>query len=252
MKALLKLYRQLPLLALGVALGSAPVLAQSYPGLSAPTRSNDSSVETQRPTTGYGGLTRGATTRKAPVRSRIGGEEEQPQETQAGSQPSETQNTVQNAPSSNFEMPSQSSSGRQEQIPPVRTEEDMQTAAIIQQNAILRPSAQPGPRLNEKTLALLNKPQVKENGMWPAEARTVSYIKAVFVDIQNTPVNKRREKISNIRTQIENMMDANLRKIATPDEVSLKMGLSQAAVDQNKAAAKATNIRLKQALNKLR
>lgn len=250
MKAHLRLYRFVPhiMLAAVLAIGT-PAFAQSYPGLSGSSQNSNSNA--RQPNSGYGGLTRSAPVRKAPVRTRIGGEEENDQSAVQDSRPSE-QETQQAIEQQNRQLQQQALQQSQNLSPQVETSADLETAALIERTAIVRPSAQPGPKISQKTLDLLNRPQQMKDGMWPDEARAVSYIKAAFVDIQNTPVHQRRDKIKTIKLQIENMIDANLNKQAIPDAVSLKMGLTQNAVDQKKAAAKATNVRLKQALSKLR
>ena len=225
-------------------------MAQSYPGLSAGSGTRDGQVREAPSSGGYGGLT-GTATRKAPVRMRIGSDEaaepdEEQQETErAEQQQNDIRQTEQMDVQRTIDLKPVA------QIPPVQTKTDLQMAAVISENAKNRPSVLPGPRLNERTLAVLNRPQEKINGMWPEESRTVSYIQAVFNDIQNSPPNQRRDKINAVKNQIRTMMNANETKLAIPDDVSVKMGIAPQAVAERKAAATAVNVRLGQALSKL-
>ncbi len=239
-------------MAFAVLVGAPSVMAQSYPGLSSGTSQNSPSGSVKKaPSKGYGGLNIGRSNTRAPVRTQVGGEEEQTvaEELSSTSEPVGTEANDRQARA----IQQEGFTSGQNLAPAIQTPEDLKMAAAIQENAKnLRETVIPSPKLREKTLAVLNKPQEKVDGMWPVEARAVSYIQMAFADIKNAPPNQRREKITAIKQQIETMMDANLVRLATDDSVSVKMGVSPAAVKQSKAAAEATNKRLQQALKRLR
>ena len=126
---------------------------------------------------------------------------------------------------------------------------DIGLAAIIHNAA---PPTEQDYRLNEKTLAHLNTPMVQTDGMWPPEKRAMQYITPLFDDIENSTGADRSDKIKKARTRISDMIDANLVHLSTPDDIGLRIGLTQSTIDQNKAALTATNTRLKTALKMLK
>lgn len=239
-------------MALAFSAGADNAVAQTYPGLS--SGSSLQSKDAGQAPQGYGGLTTPKAPMKAPVRRKIGAETQET--SKEAIDPTADRQDIQDRAENDRQASirqQQSFAQGASMAPPVQNEADLKMAAVIEQNAkVLRETVLPTPKLGGRTLAVLNTPQQKVDGMWPSEKRAVSYIQMAFTDIKNTPPAQKRDKIRNVKRQIESMMDANLVRLATDDAVSLKMGISQQAVDQNKAAAAATNQRLQQALSKLR
>ena len=105
--------------------------------------------------------------------------------------------------------------------------------------------------IKAETLALLNNQKKQSNGLWPKEQQAINYINAVFRDIKAAPADQRREKINAAKHQFSTMVDANLATVAAPDSASTALGLSAQSVQNRKAAARAANTRLENALKQL-
>ena len=225
-------------------LSPASTLAQGYPGLSGGSTANGGQGG------GYGGLTSQAPQR-APVRPDIATDETiqedgrlSEQETEAAVRQRRAQDDLQN-----LQTMAPTASPR---TPALQNAQDLEMAAIIRENSKNPPSILPTRRLSNTMLNAINKPQVKENGLWPKEAQAIQYVNLLFRDIKSSAPNEKRAKIMAAREQIANMIDVNLITLAAPESTSLALGMTPRAIQEKKAAAAATNEQLKKALQQIR
>lgn len=238
----------------------ASVTAQSYPGLigggAQGGNQNRGSAQQEQP--GYRGLMSGTVT------PRTSGSVQQNSQ-QPSAADSQNPENVKRVDRNTYygqtpvKLPEQNQNALRKQsfpdgmAPPskVETAEGLKLASVIAKSAENGKTSLPNVRLNERALKVLNAPLEKENGAYPKERRTMRYVNMMMDQIAGAPKNERRDRIQSFKSQIESMIDNNNARMAIPDAVSERLGMTPAAISARKNEAEAVNARLQNVLDRL-
>lgn len=215
------------------------IYAQGYSGLTAGGSSSSPGSSDQKSGVskpGYGGLTAPRVTPSQPVIT----PQQKRQNTYYGQTP------VQNPKNTAAVNPKEPQMSMPSGMPnwgalPVENGETLKLVALVE--GIAKNRNRQGPinvkPINQKTLNAVNAPKEKVNGFWPEEARAITMSNMLMKDIQLSKGDAKKEKKEKAIKQLEALIDVNQARIATPDDVALRMGVTQQALNEKKLEAKA-------------